>query len=300
MRKESKRDVTPVISIRGYRRGVVAYLFFSGTPTAYYQHLSFQPCAFFFTTTRPRGANGQQKNYLIMKKVLFALVAMSLLFTACEDGNDDFIKLKEVDDVCTMMDDLKLMEHCYEEYDVNKDGKVSMDEAAAVREFETWSYDISSIKGIEYFTNLEYLLCPNAELRAVDIDLNNNKKLRTVKLNFSADAFLDLSTKISINCGNNTVLKELRLSDCNLNDLDLSEYVSLTYVSLDNVAIENLNLANGNEITLNLVEGWSDYRKSDCPILTIWFKKGQAFDIYDDDGYYHHSVKYNYTVKYID
>ncbi len=60
-----------------------------------------------------------------MKKVLFALVAMSLLFTACEDGNDDFIKLKEVDDVCTMMDDLELMEFCYEEFDVNNDGNFS-------------------------------------------------------------------------------------------------------------------------------------------------------------------------------
>ncbi len=236
-----------------------------------------------------------------MKKVLFALVAMSLLFTACEDGNDDYIKLKEVDDVCTMMDDINFMAYCYDEFDVNKDGKVSMEEAAAVRSMFLSDADgyVRTIKGIEYFTNLEDLsqLDP---LRAVDIDLNNNKKLRTVRLTFSEDAFLDLSTKISINFGNNTVLKTLRLSNCNLNDLDLSEHVSLTYVSLDNVAIENLNLANGNEITLNLVEGWSDYRKSDCPILTIWFKKGQAFDIYDDDGYYHESVKYNYTVKYID
>lgn len=234
-----------------------------------------------------------------MKKVLFALVAMSLLFTACEDGNDDFIKLKEVDDVCTMMDDINFMAYCYEEFDVNKDGKVSMEEAAAVRAMSLSDADgyVRTIKGIEYFTNLEYLSQLDA-LRAVDIDLNNNKKLRTVRFNFSDDAFLDLSTKISINFGNNTVLKTLRLSNCNLNDLDLSEHVSLIDVSLDNVAIENLNLANGNEITLNLVEGWS--RKSDCPILTIWFKKGQAFDIYDDDGYYHESVKYNYTVKYID
>ena len=179
LRKESKRDVTPVISIRGYRRGVVAYLFFSGNPTAYYQHLSFQPCAFFFATTRPRGANGRQ-NLFIMKRFLFVLAAMSLLFTACEDGNDDFIKLKEVDDVCTMMDDLKLMEHCYEEYDVNKDGKVSMSEAAAVTSIDT--YVGRSIKGLEYFINLTDIEIWFREGCTMDLDFRPFKNLRTLYL----------------------------------------------------------------------------------------------------------------------
>ena len=280
MRKESKRDVTPVISIRGYRRGVVAYLFFSGTPTAYYQHLSFQPCAFFFTTTRPRGANGQQKNYLIMKKVLFALVAMSLLFTACEDGNDDYIKLKEVDDVCTMMDDLNFMAYCYEEFDVNKDGKVSMSEAAAATTISR-PKGIKSIKGIEYFINVSVLNII-FDSYAMDLDFTPLKKLELLEVYFDRDPD-KTRPKVTINVKNNKVLRCFDVGPGNINDLDFSKHPNLTYVELKGVVIDNLNLANGNDVTVWL---------TGAPACTIWLKSGQKLD---DESYYD---KEAYTIKY--
>ena len=232
-----------------------------------------------------------------MKKVLFALVAMSLLFTACEDGNDDFIKLKEVDDVCTMMDDINFMAYCYEEFDVNKDGKVSVSEAAAVSIID--GYDgFNSIKGIEYFTNIERLSSKANKrgLRAHDINLSNHKKLREVRLSFAASEFRNSPTKISINFGNNTVLENLYLDGCNLNDMDLSECVNLTEVKIHDVAIENLNLANGNEIDLFL-KGWDNARK-DIPALTIWLKQGQILNI--ENTCYNWFDLYNYTIKYVD
>ena len=273
LRKESKRDVTPVISIRGYRRGVVAYLFFSGTPTAYYQHLSFQPYAFFFATTRPRGANGRQKLF-IMKRFLFVLAAMSLLFTACEDGSDDYIKLKEVDDVCTMMDDLELMEFCYEEFDVNKDGKVSMEEAAAVREFDTWTYDISSIKGIEYFPNIEVLDISFAYL--TECNLMNNKKLKSISLGLTKHYVMS-----------------------NVSDLNFSKHTNLSYVILRNVAVKNLNLANGNDVEVDL--RWD--HEDTPPSCTIWLKAGQVLDVtsmIQSNTSGNFIVNNNYTIKYVD
>lgn len=201
-----------------------------------------------------------------MKKVLFALVAMSLLFTACEDGNDDFIKLKEVDDVCTMMDDLKLMEHCYEEYDVNKDGKVSMEEAAAVRDF-TITTEISSIKGIEYFPNIEVLLITRT-YDLTECNLMNNKKLKSISLGYM-DSFVS-----------------------NVSDLNFSKLTNLSRVYLGCVAIKNLNLANGNAIEVDLQWG----RKVDTPpACTIWLKAGQ---ILDEDSTF--DENYNYTIKYVD
>ncbi len=203
-----------------------------------------------------------------MKKVLFALVAMSLLFTACEDGNDDFIKLKEVDDVCTKMDDLKLMEHCYEEYDVNKDGKVSMEEAAAVRDFNIWNYEISSIKGIEYFLNIEVLHIIHTYY-LTECNLMNNKKLKSILLG-DMDSFMAT----------------------NVSDLNFSKLTNLSRVYLGCVAIKNLNLANGNAIEVNLQWG----RKVDTPpACTIWLKAGQILDensTFDEN--------YNYTIKYVD
>lgn len=201
-----------------------------------------------------------------MKKVLFALVAMSLLFTACEDGNDDFIKLKEVDDVCTMMDDLELMEFCYEEFDVNKDGKVSMEEAAAVREFDTWTYYISSIKGIEYFPNIEVLDITFAYL--TECNLMNNKKLKSISLGLAKPYVMS-----------------------NVSDLNFSKFTNLSYVYLGNVAVKNLNLANGNDIEVDLM--WD--HKDTPPACTIWLKAGQ---ILDEDSTF--DENYNYTIKYVD
>lgn len=209
-----------------------------------------------------------------MKKVLFALVAMSLLFTACEDGNDDYIKLKDVDDVCTMMDDLELMEYCYEEFDVNKDGKVSMEEAAAVREFDTWTYDISSIKGIEYFPNIEVLDIRFAYL--TECNLMNNKKLKSISLGLAEHYVMS-----------------------NVSDLNFSKHTNLSYVMLGNVAVKNLNLANGNDIEVDLK--WD--HEDTPPACTIWLKAGQVLDVTskiksNTSGNYINNN--NYTIKYVD
>ena len=225
-----------------------------------------------------------------MKKVLFALVAMSLLFTACEDGNDDFIKLKEVDDVCTMMDDIDFMAYCYEEFDVNKDGRVSMEEAAAVGKIDpSYDYDIYSIKGIEYFSNIE-VLCIYGNHLSYDINLSFAKKLRRVGLSFNDSKFKDLSKKVSINLGNNTTLEDLYLYDVNLDDLDLSKFKGLKTIDFRDVAIENINLANSNEIKACIYWTRSSYTP---PTLTIWLKSGQVLDADIDEDY-------NYTIKYID
>ena len=113
-----------------------------------------------------------------MKRFLFVLAAMSLLFTACED--DGFGKQTEVDDVCTMMDDINFMAYCYEEFDVNKDGKVSMSEAAAVTSIDT--YVGRSIKGLEYFINLTDIEIWFREGCTMDLDFRPFKNLRTLYL----------------------------------------------------------------------------------------------------------------------
>ena len=218
-----------------------------------------------------------------MKKVLFALVAMSLLFTACEDGNDDYIKLKEVDDVCTMMDDLNFMAYCYEEFDVNKDGKVSMSEAAAATTISRPNgyKGIKSIKGIEYFINVSVLDLV-FDSYAMDLDFTPLKKLELLEVYFDRDPD-KTRPKVTINVKNNKVLRRFDVGPANINDLDFSKHPNLTYVELKGVVIDNLNLANGNDVTVWL---------SGAPACTIWLKSGQKLD---DESYYD---KETYTIKY--
>ena len=81
--------------------------------------------------------------------------------------------LADPDDICTAMDDVKFMEYCYQNFDVNKDGKVSPVEAKSVRSIDISELKVYSIKGVEYFEILETLKAENTLLRNVDISFNN-------------------------------------------------------------------------------------------------------------------------------
>ena len=56
-----------------------------------------------------------------------------------EKTEETLPELEEVDDVCTKMDDINFMKYCYDNFDVNKDGKVSMPEANAVKEISDFN-----------------------------------------------------------------------------------------------------------------------------------------------------------------
>ena len=121
--------------------------------------------------------------------------------------------LKEVEDVCTQMEDIYFMTYCYEHFDANKDGKVSMQEASAAQGIAIKA-NIVSFKGIEYFTQLKRLSISNFEIES--LSLSHNTQLTELELIWNASlSSLDLSK--------NTLLKKVHLNHNNkLNHLDLS------------------------------------------------------------------------------
>lgn len=111
-------------------------------------------------------------------KLLIAagLVGVSCLMS-CEKAEDTLPKLEAVDDVCTKMDDINFMKYCYDNFDVNKDGKVSMYEANAVKDIVDYDNIFSkvvSFAGIEYFSNLESFSLGN--------EYNSTLNLKTLDL----------------------------------------------------------------------------------------------------------------------
>ena len=98
-----------------------------------------------------------------MKRLFFCLAVLGVILTGCsknDDGESDkpnnngneqpenpnepelpeLPALPDPDDVCSAMDDLNFMAYCYENFDVNKDGKVSVTEANAAKEIYTTSH----------------------------------------------------------------------------------------------------------------------------------------------------------------
>lgn len=84
-------------------------------------------------------------------------------------------------DYCEKLEDVEFMRYCYEKFDINGDKILSESEANAIRAVNIDSKkNIYSVKGIEYFVNLESFQAYNAiELRTLDFSKNTN--LRTIK-----------------------------------------------------------------------------------------------------------------------
>lgn len=84
-------------------------------------------------------------------------------------------------DYCEKLEDTEFMRYCYEKFDINGDKILSESEAKAIRAVNIDSkQSIYSVKGIEYFVNLESFQAYNAiALRTLDLSKNTN--LRTIK-----------------------------------------------------------------------------------------------------------------------
>ena len=116
-------------------------------------------------------------------------------------------------------------------FDTDDNNILSDTEIAAVKEIDCKGRAITNLKGIEYFTALEYLYCYDNEL--TELDLSRNTKLKELNCSTNRLTVLDLSQ--------NPKLKRVICSDNALTALNLSSNSKLT----------NLN-ASGNirEITL--------------------------------------------------
>lgn len=105
------------------------------------------------------------------------------------------------------------------QWDTDRDGILSPDEAAQVTEmYLYYSYDISSLSGIEYFTGLEYLDCRDNQLKS--LDLSKNTALVTLDCDYNQLSSLNLS-----GC---TSLRELHCLYNELPSLDISNNTALT------------------------------------------------------------------------
>lgn len=129
-----------------------------------------------------------------MKKLLFIVAAMfaAVSFSSCDKDDDnkdddngggsDFARpaLPDPNDVCSCMDDLVFMQYCYENFDVNKDGKVSKTEANAVTKIDLTNADVKTLTGICYFPNLEIINCYRCR-RLTSVDLSHNLKITVIQ-----------------------------------------------------------------------------------------------------------------------
>ena len=196
-----------------------------------------------------------------MKKYLIGVALCSLIAVSCQKEN----ALQQVDDVCTMMDDIKFMAYCYDKFDVNHDGKVSMEEANAVKEIYAYKEGILSFKGIEYFPNLTRLNCSDQDYpsyRKVILDVSKNRLLEDLVCSDNSITELDLSKNLSLeylDCQstgltklilpNSSSLGVIKCSNTGLTTLDVSMCNSLTFLDCSRTDLTTLDVSMCNSLT---------------------------------------------------
>jgi hypothetical protein len=110
-----------------------------------------------------------------MKKILitFNACALILFFAGCSNKNAD-----KNTNVIIEIPDATFKSYLVENFDKNKDGNITLEEAKAIKDLNIANMDIKKLDGIEKFADLESLDCSNNQLE--ELELRYNKKLDKV------------------------------------------------------------------------------------------------------------------------
>ena len=134
--------------------------------------------------------------------------------------------------------------------DMNNNGEIEQNEAQLVYVFVFPPGNISSLVGIEYFTNLMYFSCPTNQI--ISLDLSNLTQLITLGLGANQLTNLNLTglTNLEfINCGGNQIT-----------ELDFSTLTALEFIIFGQNLFTELDFSN------NPV--FDQLRADECPNLT--------------------------------
>lgn len=131
--------------------------------------------------------------------------------------------------------DAVFREFLLENYDDDNNDFLTDSEIASVKRIGITNSSLTSLKGIEYFTELHTLTCySNAGL--TEIDVSKNTSLRYLRCSETAIQSLDVS--------NNTELQSLFCDNTSITELDLSNNSKLVTLECDSSSISTLNLKN--------------------------------------------------------
>lgn len=168
--------------------------------------------------------------------------------------------------------------------DKDKDGSISVEEAATVREMSFCTDEMWTLDGIQYFTALSSLSCDGSVWNGglTSLSLGNNTKLKILSCSFNALTSLVLPSSLeelymrfnNVTRPNFKGLSNLKKLDCFCNymtELDLSSLVRLEELTCGMNVFTTLDVSNN--LNLNYLD------LSDSPKLEIvYMARGQRID----------------------
>lgn len=162
-----------------------------------------------------------------------------------EDVYTDTIKVVQAPtlDVVEKIEDEIFKQFCLDEYDHSpKDGKISKKEALNAIEIKVKGMKISSLAGIEYFTNLRKLDCSDNKIK--EIDVSKNRELRTLDCSINPISAIEVDELPK--------LSDLQIHSTNIKKIDVSKNVELYMLITSNSPITSLNVLENKELAVLL------------------------------------------------
>ena len=124
-------------------------------------------------------------------------------------------------------------------FDSDNNGIISEEEALNVKKIDVKNKRISSLEGIQYFSNLENLNCSWNELTSLDV--SKNTALTELVCDYNQLTALDVSK--------NTALTHLECNNNQLTSLDVSKNTALTYLYCYNNQLTSLDVSKNTALT---------------------------------------------------
>ena len=180
------------------------------------------------------------------------------------DGNNDlitgYIPMAPVEVID--FEDPMFKSYCVDKFDTDCDGEISITEAKSITDIDASSLGLTSLKGIEFFSNLQTVDVSLNELTS--IDLSNSPKLSDIYVNGNNLQQLDfsgLSALQVLDCSENAELgvidltkivglKSLNVSGCTgMNNIDVTANEKLETLSATGTSLEILDVSKNSKLS---------------------------------------------------
>ena len=140
-------------------------------------------------------------------------------------------------------EDANFKAYCLSNFDIDKDGEISMTEARMIEYISVLTEDITSMKGIEHMPNLIKLYCIGFEYdgQLKSLDVSNNTSLTLL--------WCEKNQLTSLDVSNNVLLTDLRCAKNKLTSLDVSNNTALSYLSCSDNQLTSLNVSKNTQLS---------------------------------------------------
>ena len=157
-------------------------------------------------------------------------------------------------------DDETFKAYCVENFDSDGDGEISFAEAKVVNSISVFKKGISSLKGIESFTNLTYLSCDSNQLTSLDVSQNTALQVLYCYSNQLTSLDVSKNTKLvllfcsgnqltNLEVSQNTKLRELSCGANQLTSLDVSQNTALDHLFCQSNQLTSLDVSQNTALT---------------------------------------------------